>query len=150
VQGNGLSIERRVLPWGTWLGVQGDLDLAAVGGTETWLSAEVTTADGDVAIDLSAVDFVGFAGIGLLDGLARRLAVHGRRLLLAASNPVVDRILELVGASDDRALDADGVDHVGAAWGGSWRLDDRGSGGAGGPSRAAGPTAGPALDRAER
>jgi len=111
VDRNGLLIERRTSPRGTWLGLEGELDVTAVGSAETWLTSEVLAADGDVDMDLSGLDFMGFAGVRLLDVLARRLAVSGRRLRITASNPLVDRILEIAGANDGRASADEGPDH---------------------------------------
>jgi anti-sigma B factor antagonist len=94
---NGLSMERRSTSLGpTWV-MSGELDVASAGTAEAVLTAEVDSVPGHVRLDLSELDFMGFAGADLLVALAHRIAAEGRQLLVVATNPQIDRVLEIVG-----------------------------------------------------
>src|SRR5687768_14864549 len=94
-----LRIERRVSATRLWFGLQGDLDLWSVGGAATVLHAEIEGRSCDVDVDLSGLDFVGFAGIDMLVEITRQLRSEGRRVRLTATNRFVDRVVELAAIS---------------------------------------------------
>ena len=59
---------------------------------------EVDSSSCDVEVDLSAVSFLGLAGVQMLPELGRRLGVVGRHLRMTATNRLVDRAFYLRGA----------------------------------------------------
>ena len=50
----------------------------------------------DVVIDLSALAFVDSAGMGVLVTLYKRLTARGRRVVLAAAQPYVLRVMRVI------------------------------------------------------
>jgi len=104
----GLQVERRLTARRMVLTLSGALSIDAVGTADAVLSHEIEAADRDVCLDLSALQFIGFAGLDLLVDLSHRLAAHSRRLEVTATNPTLDRILDVAGV---HLTVADG-DHV--------------------------------------
>jgi anti-sigma B factor antagonist len=94
---SGLSIEcrrddRRVL-----LVLVGELDFGNVGTLDAILADEASGMRGDVVLDLGALEFIGFAGLRVLVEHAHRLAVDGRRLMIAACSDGVTRAARIAG-----------------------------------------------------
>lgn len=95
----GFSVERRDTPFDPTLVLSGELEIVVVGAADCVLSDEIAAVDGDVGVDLSGLDFIGFAGVDLLVTLSRRMASQRRRLTVTATNPTIDRILNLTGVT---------------------------------------------------
>jgi anti-anti-sigma factor len=93
----GMSFERRTTPYDPTLVLCGQLDIAAVGTANAVLGSEIDAANGDVSLDLRALDFICCAGLDLLIDLARRMAADEHRLRITATNPVLDRLLVIAG-----------------------------------------------------
>jgi anti-anti-sigma factor len=71
----------------------GLLDVRSVGGVREILNDLIDRTDGDVVVDLGAVDAVDATGLGLLVATHRRTQLLGRRLVLRHPVPSVVRIL---------------------------------------------------------
>ena len=91
----GLSVERRLTPRDPTLALSGQLDAAAVGIARRLLAREIDAVDGDVNLELSGLDFIGFGGLDVLIELSHRMAVDDRRLRIVGTSPMVDRMLEI-------------------------------------------------------
>lgn len=75
--------------------LSGELDRATAPKLEASL-AQLVGADGDIAIDLAALVFLGAAGVNVFVAAARDLGGRGRVVLLDPP-PRVARVLELTG-----------------------------------------------------
>jgi anti-anti-sigma factor len=71
----------------------GILDVRSVGDVRQTLNDLIDTSDGDVIVDLEAVDAVDATGLGLLVATHRRTQLLGRQLVLWHPLPSVIRIL---------------------------------------------------------
>ncbi|ADB34043.1 anti-sigma-factor antagonist [Kribbella flavida DSM 17836] len=71
----------------------GLLDVRSVGAARQLLYDVIDRTDGDVVVDLEAVDAIDAAGLGLLVATHRRTQLLGRRLVLRHPVPSVVRIL---------------------------------------------------------
>jgi anti-sigma B factor antagonist len=71
----------------------GVLDVRSVGYVRQQLNDLIDSSDGDVVIDLAAVDAVDATGLGLLVAAHRRVERLGRHLVLRHPLPPVVRIL---------------------------------------------------------
>jgi anti-sigma B factor antagonist len=98
----------------TILRVTGDLDLDFTGDLRDLLVAAVDSGPTDVAVDLSAVRFIGSRSLGTLAVAARRALDQGRRLHVVASRPAVTRAIELTGLAEFLRLTSSG-EHI-AGW----------------------------------
>ena len=78
--------------------VRGELDVSTVGTLEVVLVAEMEASTGGVDLDLSGLEFMGFAGVEMLTRLAHRGAARGRPLRVVATNRIVDRVVEIASA----------------------------------------------------
>jgi len=73
----------------------GLLDVRSVGEVRQELNDLIDTSDGDVIVDLKAVDAVDATGLGLLVATHRRTQLLGRQLVLRHPMPSVVRILAI-------------------------------------------------------
>lgn len=77
--------------------VRGELDLATVPVLRDRLDSmgEVSESPSPLVIDLSAVTFIGSAGLALLVDLHNRCGERGTRLALVATGSVVPRAIQI-------------------------------------------------------
>jgi anti-sigma B factor antagonist len=75
------------------LQLTGILDVRSVGNVRQTLNDLIEASDGDVIVDLEAVDAVDATGLGLLVATHRRTQLLGRQLVLWHPLPAVVRIL---------------------------------------------------------
>lgn len=71
----------------------GLLDVRSVGDVRQLLNDLIDNSDGDIIVDLEAVDAVDATGLGLLVATHRRTQLLGRQLVLRHPAPSVVRIL---------------------------------------------------------
>jgi anti-sigma B factor antagonist len=71
----------------------GLLDVRSVGDVRQTLNNLIDTSEGDVIVDLQAVDALDATGLGLLVATHRRTQLLGRQLVLRHPVPSVVRIL---------------------------------------------------------
>lgn len=71
----------------------GSLDLRSVGEVREALHAAIDAGDGDLHVDVSGVDLVDVAGLGVLVGADRRAKLAGRRVVLTDAGPRLLRVL---------------------------------------------------------
>jgi anti-anti-sigma factor len=71
----------------------GLLDVRSVRAVRQELNELIDSADGDVIVDLEAVDAIDAVGLGLLVATHRRTGLLGRQLVLRHPTPSVIRIL---------------------------------------------------------
>ena len=74
---------------------QGRLDVHTVPAARERLSRALTTGTGDLVVDLSAVDSVDAAGVGVLVAAADRAPMYGRRVVLRAVPPRLARLMRM-------------------------------------------------------
>ena len=79
---------------------EGELDLHTAPQLDDLLRS---TACDQVILDLTEAAFVDSTTVSIIVASAKRMRVEGRQLLIAAGNPTVARLLEILGL--DRALD---------------------------------------------
>ena len=77
------------------LTVLGDLDMAGAPGLRQAVVTEVADGARLVVLDLTAVDFVDSAGLGVVVGALRRLRAHDGELLVVCPEPRIRRVFEL-------------------------------------------------------
>jgi anti-anti-sigma factor len=82
------------------LGLDGEFDLAAAAVLRRHLDAAAARAAHGVVLDLAEVSFVDSSGLRELLRAEAALRDGGKRLVLAALQPAVVRLLELTGASE--------------------------------------------------
>jgi anti-anti-sigma factor len=107
----GLTITVTPRPPETVVAIVGELDLANVGAADAVLAQICGEARGDLVLDLTAIDFIGFAGTEMLRDVHRRLAATGRRLTVGDTNATVAHTFELTGhpcGTPRRPTSADG------------------------------------------
>ncbi|TDD61380.1 anti-sigma factor antagonist [Kribbella antibiotica] len=78
---------------GNVLHLTGILDVRSVGDVRQTLNQLIDTSQGDVLVDLEAVDAIDATGLGLLVATHRRTQLLGRQLVLWHPLPGVVRIL---------------------------------------------------------
>ncbi|GAB3951232.1 STAS domain-containing protein [Kribbella albertanoniae] len=78
---------------GNVIHLTGILDVRSVGDVRQTLNQLIDTSQGDVIVDLEAVDAVDATGLGLLVATHRRTQLLGRQLVLWHPLPSVVRIL---------------------------------------------------------
>jgi anti-anti-sigma factor len=76
---------------------EGELDLANVPGLEDAFERAAATSDKPLVADLTAVEFVDSAVLGMLMRTARRFDGEGRAVVIAAGHPSVRRTFALTG-----------------------------------------------------
>ena len=77
----------------TVVALSGRLDVHAAADLRLALAAAVDGGDGDLVVDLAAVEGVDPTGLGVLVGAHRRAQRAGRTLVLSDVPPVVGRML---------------------------------------------------------
>ena len=82
-------------PGGVVLTVLGDLDMAGAPGLRQVVVTEVAGGARLVVLDLTAVDFVDSAGLGVVVGALRRLRAHDGDLLVVCPEPRIRRVFEM-------------------------------------------------------
>lgn len=83
----------RPRPDGDVLRLVGVLDVRSVAQARRLLNALIDASEGEVTVDLEAVEAIDAAGLGLLVAAHRRTEQLGRRLVLRHPVPAVVRIL---------------------------------------------------------
>jgi len=76
------------------LTVFGDLDMAGAPTLRQAVVAEVTGGTRLLVLDLTAVDFLDSAGLGVVVGGLRRLRAHDGDLVLVCPEPRIRRVFE--------------------------------------------------------
>jgi anti-anti-sigma factor len=116
----GLTVDAESRPPGIVLVVSGELDRSNVDAFAGVVERRCAAVTGDVAIDLSDVEFMGLVAVDVLRHARRRLATAGRRLSVWRVSPAVQRTFALAGDPFDerraRTCD-DGASPVGAGAG---------------------------------
>ncbi len=102
-----ISIEK--IPGGTMLVVRGEIDLATAPQLRNELLRHLATA-GRLSLDLTGVTFMDSSGLHVLIASQRRADLLGAHLVIARASTVVDRVLEVTGASPLFARGAKDVD----------------------------------------
>lgn len=87
------SFDLRALRPGQLLALQGRLDVRAAADARLALAEAVDAGDGDLVLDLTAVEAVDATGLGVLVGAHRRAGRGGRTLVLHDAPPPVARLL---------------------------------------------------------
>lgn len=80
---------------GHLLALTGRLDVAAAADARLALAEALDQGDGDLVLDLTALDAVDATGLGVLVGAHRRAGRSGRALVLRDVPPPVRRVLVL-------------------------------------------------------
>jgi len=75
--------------------LEGPLDVSHAARLRERLGAELTSADDDIALDLSRVNLIDSAGLGVLVWAQRLADGLGARLRIVAPMPRVERVLEI-------------------------------------------------------
>lgn len=80
------------------LRLRGEIDIVTVPILHESLSALVdgNGGDGDVVVDLSAVEFISAAGMETLCSQARNLRQRGRRLVLSSPSALTLRVIDIL------------------------------------------------------
>jgi anti-sigma B factor antagonist len=99
------------------LTVLGDLDMAGAPGLRQAVVVEVVGGARLVVLDLTAVDFVDSAGLGVVVGALRRLRAHDGDLVVVCPEPRIRRVFEMCDLDRVFALYRD-VDAAAAAMAG--------------------------------
>ena len=94
------------------------VDVGTSADVRAELHAALDAGDGDLVLDLSAVELVDAAGLGVLVGVRRRAANDGRAVVLRSTPPRVRRLLAATRLArlfvlDDDTAAVDGVPAVG-------------------------------------
>jgi anti-sigma B factor antagonist len=76
--------------------LQGRLDTVGVDRVEGSVTAAVSGASGDAALDLGRVSFLASMGVRLIIALARSQKARGKRLVLFGAQPAVRATLDMV------------------------------------------------------
>ena len=103
------------VPDGVVLRALGDLDMAGAPRLRSAVVSEVSAGARLVVLDLSGVDHLDSAGLGVVVGALRRLRAHDGDLLLVCPEPRIRRVFEACDLDRVFDLHAD----VGAALDGS-------------------------------
>lgn len=80
---------------GHLLALTGRLDVTAAADARLALADAVDDGDGDLVLDLGALEAVDVTGLGVLVGAHRRAGRSGRTLVLRDVPPSVERVLHL-------------------------------------------------------
>jgi anti-sigma B factor antagonist len=76
--------------------LDGEIDIATAPAIRRLLMAAISGGDVHLAVDMSAVSFIGAAGIGVLVAAANRAREAGGSLSLLAPSPQVQRLLDVL------------------------------------------------------
>jgi len=96
----GLRIDATHSSNGVVIAMHGELDLATVGMAATVLDDLCDSSTGQVCIELTDLEFLGFAGVHMLRDLQRRVVARGRSLSIVPISRSAARAMAL---SDDLA-----------------------------------------------
>jgi len=80
--------------------VRGEVDFYTVDELRACLEAAVASAPEQIVIDLSELDYIDSAGLGVLVSTLRRLRQMGADLVLQAPSAGTYRLLEIAGLAD--------------------------------------------------
>ncbi len=80
---------------GHLLALTGRLDVTAAADARLALAAAVDQGEGDLVLDLAALEAVDVTGLGVLVGAHRRAGRSGRTLVLRDVSPSVGRLLHV-------------------------------------------------------
>ena len=83
--------------------LRGRMDFDGAAGIEAGLKAAAASAEG-LVIDLAGVDFLASMGVRALMLCARTLSGRGRRVVLAAPQPNIAKVLHASGADEVMAV----------------------------------------------
>jgi anti-sigma B factor antagonist len=83
--------------FGSWVVLRGELDLAGAPHLEQVLDQLCQDGVTEVVLDLSGLDYLGAAGLGIFLGADDRLRAAGGRLILHRPGRLVRRILTITG-----------------------------------------------------
>lgn len=97
---------------GSVVAIGGEVDLEVASGLGRDLQQVVTSTAGDMVLDLSELDFIDSAGLGVLIDMLRRLHDRDRRLALVVVHGSFRRIFEVTGLAPGIAI----ADTREAAW----------------------------------
>ena len=92
--------------------VAGEVDIATAPALGECL---VRFSDGDVTVDLSAVDFIDSSGLNALVTSHNQIERRGSRLVLRGTSSVTQRLLEITGLDEVLNLDGQATDVASAA-----------------------------------
>jgi len=73
--------------------LSGSLDLEGVAAVERRFVIQTSVRRRSTIVDVSAVDLLASIGIGMLVEAARGLRLHGKKLVLVAPQPAIERVL---------------------------------------------------------
>ena len=76
--------------------ITGAFDAQVIGPTQKTFHDLLTDHDGDIILDLSAVDFMDSSGVGSIVFLHKRLVVNDRILFLSGLNGQPKKIIEFL------------------------------------------------------
>ncbi|MDL4819835.1 STAS domain-containing protein [Actinomadura opuntiae] len=80
-----------------WLRVSGEVDVSNAGDLKRALRAARARVDGDLHLDLAAVDFIDVAGLRAFTLAARDLSERGGLLVLHSLSAHIDKLVRLIG-----------------------------------------------------
>jgi len=83
----------------TVVAVDGELDMSTAPDLGDVLSAAIEAREVNIVLDVAELTFCDSAGLAVMVGAHNRLDPLGRRLILAAPNETVARVLDLSGVS---------------------------------------------------
>lgn len=84
--------------------VEGEIDLATIDE----LRAAISSARGDVTLDLADVSFLDSSALALLVEQNHAISERGNRFVISDPHPVVSRLLQLAGLSERLEITAGG------------------------------------------
>ncbi len=96
MDGQNLSLDVRREGDATTVLAEGEIDKA----TAPLLRDCLTDLQGDVVLDLTALEFLDSTGLGVLIGASRSLEESGGRLRVRAPQPQVRRVLDITGLGE--------------------------------------------------
>lgn len=77
--------------------LSGEIDIMSVAALRRTLVAAVERGAGPFVVDLSAVEFLDAAGLGVLVDVANKAAAAGRRLVVTRPSAMVGRVMAILG-----------------------------------------------------
>ena len=94
------SITRENSGNATIVGVRGDVDVATSPQLRAELQAAIDAGSKEVVVDVSAMDFIDSAGLGVLIGALKRASEADVRLVLRGVQPSPRKVLGITGLDD--------------------------------------------------